>query len=125
MSDEPNGALAYLVTADWPEDWTLVAVNQRHNGPQLLFRFPNGFGASVIGEIDFDRWTSSILAPPPLLAGEVEVGIVRWADGDYQLTDVQLQDEEYSDQIRRHVYLHEVPALFERIAALPTLELEW
>lgn len=88
--------------------------------PQLIFRFPNGWGASVIGEIDFTRVVGG--APFwPTKDDEVELVVVTWDHHDDPDTAYRADraDPVSGGQPLRMLPVASVDAVLHSIARLP------
>lgn len=81
-----------------------VEIRHLHGGVQAVFRFPNGFGASVV------RTPFSYGGH----AGKWELGITKWSGKDFELT----YDTDISDDVIGYLNPAEVDALLLRIQSL-------
>ena len=82
-----------------------IEVNERSGGVQMLFRFPNGYGASLINH------TGSY--------GN-EIAVIEWDGGHYAITYAT----PVTDDVLPYLTPEEIEAALDRIAALPAKEIE-
>lgn len=86
----------------------LVDTRERHGGVQALFRFENGYGASVI------RGPYTYGGPEGLF----ELGVIVWGGNNYELT----YDTPLTDDVIGYLSDAEVVQLLDDIEALPPLD---
>lgn len=92
-----------------------------HIGPDtqhLIYRFENGYGASVIPEYELSYTPASETIP-----GELELAVIRWdAQGEFHLLeyDNPIVHEQLAlyDNPMRHITQQDVDSILDRIAAL-------
>jgi hypothetical protein len=84
-----------------------------HGGTQHLFRFPNGYGASVV------EHPYSYGGPD----GLKELGVMKfYGDGDYECR--LCYDTPITDDVLGHLTAGQVELLLGQIAALPPVEVQ-
>jgi hypothetical protein len=88
------------------EKHTPILERDRRSGSQRVYRFPNGYGASVIsGEFAYGHED-----------GLVELGVLKFDGNDYDLT----YDTPITDDVIGHLTEEQVQKTLDQIAALPT-----
>lgn len=91
--------------------YTPVEIKELNGGHQVIFHFPNGYGASVVRSSNIGIWGRTYGADQGLW----ELAVLKFEGFEWYLT----YDTEITDDVIGYLEPEDVDALLERIKALP------